>query len=256
MCALATEEALSGSARSSRKLFQSSLRDPTDNAIAQAGWGAHTLKNFEVEESLLRNPLGYEARAQNSYRKGIWQQALSECQEWLADEPFSARPASLGTFIAVVATGDFEVGVRLAEEGLAANRADETLLNNLAVALAILDRPDEAQRAFDRIDGSALSGDSEPVRVATAGLLAFRRGLHNEGRLLYRKSIELAEKLGDPCRKAMALAFWAREEFHSGNADKFQTLVAEANRVSQKSSTSDADLLARLLSQVELDAQR
>jgi hypothetical protein len=66
-------------------------------------------------------------------------------------EPFSLRPAGTGSFIAVSYLGDGKLGEMFCRRGLIANRGSSALHNNLAVALAIQGRIEEAKKELGNI---------------------------------------------------------------------------------------------------------
>ncbi len=213
--ALGTLDIQRGDRRDARKMFTHALIAPTENAVAQAKWAALRLPAFDVDARHLETPRSFEARAWECFRAGEWDQTIVECWKWLADEPFSRRPAELGTFTALVPTEHFDDAIRMARVALVANPDDPLLLNNLAVGLASLNKAAEAQREFGRINPGAMS---EPGYVtaflATQGLIAFRLGNLELGRLQYQLAVGTASGVDRAVERALALAFWAREELN------------------------------------------
>lgn len=210
--ALATVELTAGDVRKARPLFRQSLTDPTENAVAQAGWASRLISGVEIAPNLFQTPRSFEARAVQYYQNAKWTDAIQHCRTWLSDEPFSSRPALLGSYIAGVTQEDFHLMERFAAQGLIANRGDDILANNLVVALANQGRMEEASQRFHAITRPCREPLLEVTLQATEGLLKFRAGSPDVGRLLYLQAIELAVHLKSPKQQALAAVHLAREE--------------------------------------------
>jgi tetratricopeptide (TPR) repeat protein len=209
-------------------MFTQALVSPTENSVAQANWAARKLPAFEVDPRHLRTPRSYEARCWESFRAGDWDSAIAEAWKWLADEPFSRRPAELGTFTALVPTERFEDAVQMARLALVANPDDPLLLNNLAVGLASMGKVEEAVQTYARINPSGLSSTAQLVAYhATGGLIAFRTLAPELGRELYGRALDVASGESMRHERATAFAFWAREEFQA-NSPTAHHLLARA----------------------------
>jgi tetratricopeptide (TPR) repeat protein len=191
---LATLELMDGNRRKARKLFGRALQSPTENTIAQADWAAIQIGSLPRDEKIVQSvPRRFEALAFQHAQRGEWGLSLDHAQEWLLDQPFSARPAVHGSFLATSVLEDFALGEKIAREGLRANQSDFILLNNRAVALAKLDRVKEAASSISRADRSVLSYGEQIIFLATSGLIQFRAGQFTAGRKLYREAIARAE---------------------------------------------------------------
>jgi tetratricopeptide (TPR) repeat protein len=245
--AIGTLDLASGDNRAARRLFSVSLRDPNDNALAQAEWVARRTSIVSVDPQLAADRRAYEAQAWKQYRERDWRDAVVSCQLWLMNEPFSSRPTQMASYLALVALGDFSTAERLAAQGLLANPKDATLLNNLTVALANQGKLREAELAFVKI---APSGYSEipGTLFATQGLLSFRRGDLQEGRALYRRSIEAFAR--DPGHRALAALHLAREELVAGSPLGRQALSAAQTAASGVQLPEVARFLELLLLQL------
>lgn len=209
--AVGTVELYSGKRSSARSFLRQSLDDPNDNALAQATWAARHLPEFDVAHSLLSTPRSFEARAWSYFMEKRWQEALDQCQEWLFDEPFSSRPAELGSFIASFALGDHQAARRLVEGALRANPHHWGLRNNLALALVNLGQAKEAQKELDRIPQHDLDSTMRVVTRATQGLIHFRTGAFEVGRKDYAWALENSHDL-HPRLRHLAAAHLAQEE--------------------------------------------
>ena len=214
--ALATLELSSGGLKKANKLFGLSLQEPTENSIAQAVWAGRQSKRIRVARDYGAHANAFEAESWSSYLDGEWQNAAMNTLRWFSDEPFSRRPPGHGSYLTAVALEDYSSSLWYAETGLRANPDDFTLLNNLAFACLNLGRVAEARQALARIDRRvSLSRHQSIVLKATRGLLAFRTGHVDRGRLLYRAACDEAGQLKDrDGRKihAFASVFYALEE--------------------------------------------
>lgn len=224
--AIATLEMTAGDVKKARRLFRESLVDPTDNSLAQAGWAATKMSGVEVARELLSKPRSFEARALQHYREGQWLPAIRQCENWLFDEPFSSRPAALGSYLAGVAEQDYRSSEEFARRGLRANPGDPMLLNNLVVALANQGRVDDAVQQFRDIREAP--DEIRATLLATEGLLSFRKGDSAEGRRLYLEAIEQTRHQGNRRTEALAAVHLAREELLAGTATAVESVLAAA----------------------------
>jgi tetratricopeptide (TPR) repeat protein len=225
--ALATLELKAGGGRSARKLFAKSLLSPNDNSVAQATWAARLLPGLEVEQRALELPRTFEARAWKLYSDAMWGEVVAQCRNWLRDEPFSTKPAEIGSYVALVATGDFALGEQLAGLGLRANPDSPGLLNNMVVALVEQGRVTEGERILNSIRPKAtLDPALEATLLATQGMVAFRKGDLARGRQLYRDAAALGAARKLTHVKLLAELHSLREEIIAGADDAVRTTVA------------------------------
>jgi tetratricopeptide (TPR) repeat protein len=219
--AVATLNLTDGDLRSARRLFRQSLSDPTENAVAQAAWAARQMGGVEVTADVLaRTRRSFEAQAFTRFYEGQWRAAMSQAEQWLLDEPYSSRPALLGSYVASIASEDYGLAESFASRGLMANPDEPILHNNLVYAIANQGRLEEAQRIFDAIP-EVEDDTTRTVLLATAGLLSFRRGQPQEGRLRYLQAIERALQ---PEVRALAALNLAREEIVAGTREAEEAL--------------------------------
>jgi tetratricopeptide (TPR) repeat protein len=214
--ALATREFRSGGTRAARKLFRLSLSDPTENSIAQAEWAAHVLKAISLDPEVLARSDSHEARASSSLLAGKPDEALAESWAWLASQPFSSRPAILGSYVAGVALDDHAEAERIARTGLVADAKHWLLLNNLAFSLVHQGRIDEAAKVVGQIHIATGDDFAAAVVTATRGLLSFRTGQADVGRRLYLEAIDAFRDRDAARGKALAAMFLAQEEINAG----------------------------------------
>jgi tetratricopeptide (TPR) repeat protein len=247
--AIGTLESVHGNRREAKRLFELALKEPNENTVAQAGWIARQSKAIVFDPEYLKVPRSYEARAWQHYSAHRWHDALSECHRWLEDEPFSSRPAVLGSFITATELDDFQESERLARLGLSANPEDITLLNNLVYALASGGELAEALKTFLKIDQNSLDQNERAVLYATEGVLRFRNGDVLGGRQLYSRAIEFAEHSGDKLRAALVAAFWAKEELRLRTPESEQLLRQAIDRARGHEDAGLRGLLKKMSSQ-------
>jgi tetratricopeptide (TPR) repeat protein len=217
-CALATLELAAGETKRARRLFDRALADPTENSLAQVEWASQRLKGLKVSYEALSQPGAHEARARMFSELHKWAQAVEEAWLWLLDQPFSVGPAAFGSCIAEMGVRDYERAALIAAQGLQANPRNPTLLNNLAFAQLESGLVDLAEKNLTSIPAPALDDDAGVSWRATLGLLAFRKGDRQGGRLRYQEAVEAARRLGHRERQAMAALMLAREEWRLDGA--------------------------------------
>lgn len=226
-CAMATIELESGNRRMARKLFVAGLESPTENAAAQAEWAFSEIENLDVATQVVPER-SYEAEALSHLGHGDWNQAVENARLWRLDEPFSARAAYFGSWTASVVRDDAELALQFADLGLSTKPKDKLLLNNKAVALALLGRLNEARQAIRSISVAELDG-MQATYVATQGMLEYRFGRPETGRILYERAREITRKQKNVREETWSMLFQAREErrFDSDAADILLTDARE-----------------------------
>ena len=214
---VATIELESGNMKRARKHFEMALRMPTENSVAQALWASRKwgLQVRMPEIKVLRQ---FEADAWRSYINGEWRKCVKNTNSWQSDEPFSSRPGALGSFTAAVCLGDYEAGDRIAKQGVIANPSDFTLRNNSAYCLIHLGRMDEAEQTLRRMKMVKTGDVDEMVYMATDGLYQYRSGRARDGKALYLRALERADRLGYARLGALMAAQYAMEEAASKSA--------------------------------------
>ena len=243
--AMATLELNEGSTKRARQLFALSLKSPTDNSVAQLQWAKSRLSTLELPQGALEMPRVFEAISWERYESGGWESSLAATERWLDDEPFSARPAIMGTFISAVLLEAYDRSVEIARRGLTANPENQTLRNNLVFALASAGHVEQAIKESRRVTVERFENpDAAIAWTATRGLLAFRGNRVEEGRKLYRDAIELAKR--DERMRAFAAAFLAREEILARTTEARAALTLALEMSRRLISPPLADLLVRV----------
>lgn len=225
--ALGGLELLNGRQRFARRYFKQSLIDPTENALAQAIWTQKILPHMDIPLDPLQSAQTYEANARRALAERRWPDSVNACRAWLEDEPFSSRPAVLGSFICAVALEDFITSELMCRKGLQANPRHDLLTNNLVVSLACLGRIEEAQATLSALASGVPDGETNITLTATRGLVAFRAGRVNEGRLFY--DIAIARIQSNQRLKALAMLHYALEELRV-DLKRGQVIGSEAEK--------------------------
>ncbi|MDP3378698.1 MAG: hypothetical protein Q8S53_10065 [Brevundimonas sp.] len=229
--ALATIELENGKAIQARKLFKFSLKDPNDNALAQARWAADNHKIGTVDSLLIESvPKSYEAATWQAFKEGSWDTAFAQSEFWAKDEPFSSGPACHASFLAISLLGRYEEGERIAKTGLVANPHEFTLKNNLLVAYAYQNRIEEASALFSQMNWS--EGD-EIHRLAALGLISARRGDIEESLSNYLGAIGLATEKKDYTASGRA-AFHLLKEMIAWDPSSSERVLRLADHVLSK----------------------
>ena len=217
--ALGTLEHQSGKRRKVRQYFKQALVDPTENTVAQAGWVARHMPEFEVPPESLCVPRAFEAQSWESAVKKDYERAVALSWEWLKDEPYSTRSALFGSLIASMAIADFDEAERLVEAARLANPEDPRLLAQLFYCRASRGEVGAAAAVLPKLETAVDSDESdrspEEWKVmlhADRGLLAFRRGQVAEGRRFYGEAMRVAKSNNLSQVHALALLNYAREE--------------------------------------------
>ena len=255
--AMATLELESGHYRKSKKLFRQSLRNPTENSMAQAVWAARKHIVLSISNEFESVAHSYEARTLHSVLEGNWNDCIDPCRSWHYYQPFSRRPCIQGSFVAATALEDFQCGVEFATMGLNANPNDFMLLNNFAFSAAQCGMVDQAENKLARASRLALSSTDLAVFKATAGLVSFRKREIGRGRRLYldaRSSIKSLRSKERDKLDAFATTFHAIEEFRA-NTGEGEKICAEALRLLRLVKDPIAGTLEKRLTSIQKDSR-
>ncbi len=244
--AIATLEMSNSNGKAARRLFRRSLISPTENTVAQAEWASRQmLTNFEVELKSAP-PRVYEARAWDLYLNEDWENAFGQSMKWLYDQPFSVHPVLFCGFLASTVLEKYDLSARILQFGLIANPKNNAVLNNLAFALASANHVEEARAVFVQIDKAALDESWKITVTATEGLLRYREGFRDEGKVLYDRAIEASRSNQYRTLRGRAAIFRAREEILSGSPEAKEALEFAFNESHVKDDRTSPVLLERL----------
>lgn len=142
----------------------------------------------------------------------IGKKAITSTLAWYEDQPFSAQPIELASFIYGSLLGNHEQSEKVCRRGLVASPEHWGLNVDLTYALASLNRLDEARDQLARIRTLEGSEARAAVIAANGGLIAYRAGEIEPGRQFYKEAVDVAVGLVDRRTCASALINWAREE--------------------------------------------
>jgi tetratricopeptide (TPR) repeat protein len=227
--ALASAELWSGNSRRAGKLFNQSLIQPTENALAQGVWASRDVSIEQMGKVLQAQPNANEAQTLSTFWAGRWTDSVAFSVKWAQDEPFSTRPFLHGSFLASSALENPSEGERIARLGLRVNPHDPGLLNNLAFSLVGQGKPTEAKEAIREVPFEHAPEHAKICLLATRGLIEYRLGRPAEGKQLYQEAISKAAKLNLVPLKARAMLYLAREEALSTQAN-FEAVLKDAIR--------------------------
>lgn len=231
--AIGTLECCSGKIRQSKKLFSKSLINPTENSIAQMLWVSRREPTIVVPGDSFSVRNTHEANAWRNIIKEDWKLALQKIELWFLDQPFSSRPAVLGSYIYSVVLQDYARGIEYCRRGLKCNPENATLLNNYVFSLANLNDVVNARHNFFLINKNILSDVEKIMCSATEGLLHYREGNIEKGREHYQHALELSKRNKDTRYEFLAQAFQALEE-RKLNKIKAKPLILRAIDLSKK----------------------
>lgn len=244
-CALASLELSAGGQKSGKRLINLALRNPTENALAQAEFEAQRSK-FDIPMSPVDVPGSHEARTREFSDLGKWHSAISSAIEWRADQAFDPDAAMHLSYLTAVGVEDFAASRKAAEAGLVASPDHPTLLNNLAFACANLGDIRQATETLEKARQIKDLDSSEVIScTATEGLIAFRTGEIEKGRSLYSQAFDRAKKNGLVGQAGLAAAYWLQEEKRAGAALEPQFLQRVMSAVQRSHEPSAEAVLTR-----------
>jgi tetratricopeptide (TPR) repeat protein len=209
--AIGTIELQNGSLKKAKKLFQLSLLDPSENSVAQSIWAKRNIESLNIEEAIRKTPRIFEAQAYKAFLNMEWDAVIENCKSWLFEEPFSSRPAIIGSIASSTGTEDFVSSEIFCRFALIANPTEHMLKNNLAFSLANLGKLDEAQAIIDEAFRNDLAIQTKIALTATEGLINFRKGIVQDGITKYIKAITMSEENLLPDYKLRASIYYSRE---------------------------------------------
>lgn len=241
--AIGTLDAESGNKRAARKLFGSALEVPSENVVAQALWVARATDAISVAQDVIEKaPHSHEARAWNAFYSRDWKASLDEAGRWFAHEPYSSRAAVLASYVASSVFGRHRDAIAIITSASRAGRSDFMMLNNLAFAYASSEEVPLARKAFDRIDRREVDASSQVILTATEGLLEFRAGNLEAGRVLYLQALGMARAGGLKNQAALAAAYLAREEARA-KTQRADAALVEAVLLAEEADCEEARLI-------------
>ncbi len=197
--------------RKARRLFRRSLLNPTGNSLAQAEWANPHLGGEIVSPQQIDHvPDSGEARAFHAYWRGEFEGLLSVCQPWMTEEPFSSRPYSVCSSVAIT-LGNVDLAYELSARGLDLEPESPLFRNHLAYALIEKGEYVRASQMLGEARRKNLDGLQAGYLLATTGMLAMRLGDVEDGIASYKSAIAAFKRQGNRASEASATAFLALE---------------------------------------------
>ena len=255
---IGTLEASSGNDKKARQLFDLSLTDPTENAVAQAisvSLGAPELIPDVLDRAAQHYAIdASEAQALRSEKEARLGDAVEYAKAWLDDQPFSLRASIYASYIASAGNEDWGNAVGLARRGLRVHPRNANLLNNLAYALIESGSDlNDARKVLIRAEGATNDRRNNIAILATKGLLEYRLGNEDAGRFLYERATTKARKSKDSELESRALLMHANE---ISSVDDARIMLARARRVGDNQDAVFHALLARTESRIPARSKR
>lgn len=213
--AAGTVELMSGVRKKAKLLFNSSLKAPNDNSVAQAEWAASRL-NLVVDENALNVPRSFEANSHNAYRRQEISEAIDYAKQWADDEPFASRPLdALCYFLSLDERYD---EAREYASSLASRARDDVYpALNLLFTRILTGDLDAALEDFFILGKHAEIKSAAPHYLANGGALAYALNDFEKGREFYVAAIKAAKMKGEPHSEALARAYFARMAKRAGD---------------------------------------
>jgi hypothetical protein len=210
---LATVELLNGAIKKTRLLFKSALIAPNDNTLAQIEWASKKDKSLGINPTGFNVNHNFEALALDKFNNGELEEALDNTTRWFLDMPFSKRPVMFGSHIASSLLNDQEKSRAFLKAGLISHPNDPQIINNLVYSLALENRIEDAMEYLSKTASQKnIEKSTEICLKATRGLIHFRTGFHELGRLYYREAIGEAGEIKSAYYSWLAILNYAREE--------------------------------------------
>ncbi len=232
---IATVELINGSHKKSRKLFKEALIDPNGNSLAQIEWASTKDKQILIEASKFDVKTNFEALALKNYSENKYNDALSNTIDWFTDQPFSIQSVIFGSNLASTVVQNQQKSIELLKAGLVSHPNHPTLINNLAYALALDNKPNEALVEINKVKSSKIDETTKICLKATKGLALFRLGSAMEGRKLYLESIQESKDNNYQNLNWTAILNYVREEINVGTDDLDGIMDIVTNKIPKNS---------------------
>lgn len=126
--------------------------------------------------------------------------------------PFSKRPVMFGSNIATTILKDNNKSISILKTGLISHPNDPQIINNLAYAYALENKPDIALTELNKLKETNYERTTQACLIATKGLAQFRKGLPELGRENYLRAMEITKEINNKELNWIAILNYAREE--------------------------------------------
>lgn len=247
--ALATLHLDSGHIKDARRLFNRSLSNPNDNAVAQAVWAANEFSmNISIAPEWLANRYSSEAAYYTHEKSGNYSEALKNAQAWFDDEPFSTRPLQAGAFAASI-LGKYEIAEDQIKQALVIDPSSIDSKNNLAFSFMVRNRLSEAVVLLAEVHAAEIRNGGKPSghTLANIGMLYYRMGDVDHGYKFYEKAVTALDNARQSSSKKIALAYWAQEAAFANDHQLPEVVNRAMAALAQEDSVAAKIVLARAL---------
>ena len=257
--AICNEDKKSGKRKDARKMYDRGILDPNDNSLAQAEFFAKDDANLNIDLSLYHNiDHKNEAETRKFFSQGKYEDAFISSMMWMQDYRFEHRPIDFAFNISCDYLKRYDYAIAIVRRYLNTSPNDPAAINNLAYALGLSDKTEEAEAVLSKIEIKASpTGDNTNgiCLIATCGLIEFRKGNVESGRDLYNKAISIAKRRGDKKLLAKARLNMIREEVHSAdNID--EKLLKEMEELDTGNRAETEQLKRDILAEVEKNKKK
>jgi len=242
---IGTVELLYGGTKKSREFFNKALISPNDNSLAQIEWASTKDNTLDINPSLFGVKMNFEALALDNFQNKDYVAALDNAAKWFIDMPFSKRPIMFGSNLASTILKDQQKSISFLNAGLISHPNDPQLLNNLAYALALDDKPKEAIEQLSKIRNEEDLDDITQICLsATRGLSYFRSGFADIGRQLYVDAIEQTKRIKNKELNWIAILNYAREEIRL-KSEYVETIMDAVSKIPNNTKDFEISVLKK-----------
>ena len=206
---------------------------PNDNSLAQIEWASSKDNRIKVDSRSLNIKMNHEALALENYQEGEYDLAVFNATKWLKDMPFSKRPVMFGSNIATTILKDNNKSISILKTGLISHPNDPQIINNLAYAFALDNKPDVALEELSKLKETNYEKTTQACLIATKGLAQFRKGQHELGRENYLRAMEITKDINNKELNWIAILNYAREEIMAKSvyADDVMNAVSKIPKI-------------------------
>ncbi len=217
---LATMDLESGNRKMAKRLFETSMRAPNENSLAQLRW---IQKDSDFAPTLQPGRIvtdAYEANTYEACQQEEPELAVRHAETWLNDQPFQTGPALLASSLCLSVLNDPLRAIATVDKALISQPDNLSLLNNKFVGLILSGQIDPASDVFNRWLNISREGQSLPFTYAAKGLMDFTLRKFDTGRMFYVDAMTSASENKDPVLVVMALIYWMDREYYHGLVSK------------------------------------
>ena len=251
--AIATVFLNDGYIKEAKRTFNKALVNPNENAVAQVIWAsAHFQMPINFRDEWMNGQYSYEANFYKAQADSDFELALGFAEQWYEDEPFSTRPLRGLAFVCSI-LGRHSQAEEYTRQVLKRDPNQIGEINNLIFSLASQNKIEDASQYLSTLverEKNTLD-DITGHTIANIGLVNYRNGYIEEGRLFYEKALKFFLSKKQEQSYVLAYAFWAREALLASD-EKLQTIIRQAKIAAEKVFSPGASIV---LSQIVTDAE-